>query len=132
MLTSSVVDEGRRFACDEELVIFTCEVFESSSLEWSNNLTNPISYDTVFDTPPIVTNRPPFRAVFVGFVGPRLDANLTSTLEVNASQAIMANNTFVQCQDSEPLNFTTSGKYKCFVNCSHVPFLSHSSTPLFV
>ena len=114
LLTSSVADVRSQFACDGQLVNFTCRVFGSNSLAWRNRLIVPISYSSFLDTPPVVTNRPPFRGVLTDVVGSNLnEANLTSTLEVNASRSMMMNSTMiVECaspQCTEESNFTVSG-----------------------
>ena len=93
---------------------FTCQVFGSSSLTWRNSLIVPISYSSFLDTPGVVTDLPPFQAVLTEVVGSNLnEANLTSTLEVNASRSMMMNSTIiVECvspQCTEESNFTVSG-----------------------
>ena len=51
MLSSSVAYNGRQFTCPGEIVLFTCQVFGSLSLEWNSPLVSPVTY-TAFDTPP--------------------------------------------------------------------------------
>lgn len=109
LLESSVVESGRQFACDGELITFTCEVFGSISLQWRNELINPITFLSS-DNAPVTLSRPPFFATLTSRVGSGIDANFTSTLQVNASrnssQSVECRN---QQQVSRELNFTTAG-----------------------
>ena len=112
MLLNSDIGSGRRFACDEELVTFTCEVFGSSFLQWRNTLINPISFLSD-DIPPLSVPSQPFLATLTSRVGDGTNANFTSTLQVNASRNISQSDAAVECrnqqQDSDTENFTAAG-----------------------
>ena len=109
-LSSNVAESGRQFACEGELVIFTCQVNGSFALVWKSPSfsTNPITYTAGSEV--TTTNpRPPFFATLTSTVGNGANTNFTSTLQVNAS-----NDTTVQCsdqqQESREANLTVSGR----------------------
>ena len=112
VLNSSVAASRRRFACEGELVIFTCEVVGSNSLEWNSPLISPITYVTR-STAPTSTSRPPFFATLSSIAGDGLNTNFTSTLQVNASRTFQQADTTVECnnqqQESKEANFTVAG-----------------------
>lgn len=112
LLTSSL--EGRRFACDGELITFTCQVVGSSSFQWNSPriASNPIIFLSG-DPTGVPTPRQPFLATLTSVLGSGFDANFTSTLQVNASRMFSQAGTTVQCrnqqQNSEQSNFTAAG-----------------------
>ena len=114
-LSSNVAESGRQFACDGELVIFTCEVNGSLTLQWNspNISENPITYTAGF-TVPTTTSRPPFFATLTSIVGNGANKNFTSTLQVNASY-----DTTVQCsdqqQESRKVNLTVSSRCHIYI-----------------
>ena len=106
-------DKTRQLTCPGDLVIFTCRVFVSSSLEWRSPLiTEQILY-TASDRPPRNLSRGSFTASLISVSGTPLEANFTSTLQVTASRTFMRNAT-VMCLSSTPEsetdNFTAAGK----------------------
>ena len=106
MLLDSSIGDSRQFACDGELVTFTCQVFLSDILEWNSPLVAPmrfLSTDMLRSVP-----REPFLATLTNVVGTALEANITATLQVNASRMILPPNTTVEC-NSEESDFTTAG-----------------------
>ena len=112
VLTSSVIDDGRQFACPGELVNFDCQVFDGFFLRWDSPLITPITY-TSTRTAPFSTSSPPFLATLTSRIGSG-PANFTSTLQVTASRDLSNSDTTVECRnqasDSEQLNFATPGK----------------------
>ena len=107
-------NKERQFTCPGDQVIFTCQILGSISLEWRNLLiAQPVTYRTD-DTPPETLNRGPFTASLVSVSGTALNANFTSTLQVNVSRMIMRDETTVMClssiAESETDNFTVAGK----------------------
>jgi len=107
---SSSVDEERQFICPGELVTFTCQVFGSSSLEWSSPLiSSSITYGT-FNTPPDTIIQSPFEAnlTSVSMGNIPADSNITSTLRMTEPR----NTVSVQClstQNNETESFLTTG-----------------------
>ena len=106
-------NKTRQLTCPGDLVIFTCRVFVSSSLEWRSPLiTEQILY-TASDRPPRILRRGSFTASLTNVSGTPLEANFTSTLQVTASTVFMSNAT-VMCLSSTPEsetdNFTAAGK----------------------
>ena len=112
VLTSSVVEDGRQFACVGEMVTFTCQVIGSSSLEWSSPSFSPITY-LAGSMPPIGTPRAPFFANLISVTGGGLNTNFVSTLEVNGSRTSPQNDTTVECRnqqlESREASLTTAG-----------------------
>ena len=110
-LSYNVEESGRQFACDGELVIFTCEVNGSSALEWNSPSFSeaPISYTAVSSAPTTISRPPAFSATLTSITGVGSNKDFISTLQVNAS-----NDTTVQCndqqQESREANLTVSGR----------------------
>ena len=106
----SSVNEGRQFTCPGELVIFTCQVFGSNTLEWRSPLISPIKFSTTSMVSNIITKRP-FQAnlTLIGNSNVSEDSNITSTLEmIEPRDAVL-----VQClstQTNETESFTVTGK----------------------
>ena len=117
VLTSTVEENGRRFACDGEMVTFTCQVFRSVFLKWNSPLIRqtPVVFVTGF-TALVSTSRPPFTATLTSIAGIGLNTNFTSTLQVNASRTFAKNDTSVGCRNlqgiGEESKFTVSGTCK--------------------
>jgi len=113
VLTSTVKENGRQFACDAELVTFTCQVVGSVSLLWESPLFSPNVIFSIGDTPPESVSRPPFIATLTSVAGNGTNTNYTSTLQVTASRTYTGNNTTVVCLNqlrvSEESNFTVAG-----------------------
>jgi len=113
VLTSTVEENGRRFACDAELVTFTCQVVGSVSLQWETLLLSPGVIFTIGNTPTEPVSRPPFIATLTSVAGSGANTNYTSTLQVNASRTYTGTNTTLICLNqlrvSEESNFTVAG-----------------------
>ena len=105
----------RQFTCPEDLVIFTCRVFRSSSLEWRSPLFTQTTSYLATDTPPRILNRGPLTISLINVSGTTLNANFTSTLRVTASRTITRTETTVTClsgtAESETDNFTVAGEW---------------------
>ena len=111
MLTSTVEENGRQFACEGEVVIFTCEVIGSLTLQWDSPLIPQISFPAGST---VSTSRPPsFIATLTSIAGSGINSNITSTLQVNASRTFARNDTTVECRNlpgvTEQLRFTVAG-----------------------
>ena len=107
MLTSTVKESGRQFACDGEQVTFTCQVVRSFSLEWRSSHLNPITY-TANDMPPSPRTQDPFEANLTFLSRASVDSNITSTLRMTRFNDAVS----VQClstQDNETEAFTETG-----------------------
>ena len=93
---------------------FTCRVFGSSALEWRSPLITLIASYISTDTPLQTLIRGPFTATLIDISGAGLNANFTSTLQVNLSKMMMRNETTVMClnsaSDNKTDNFTMAGK----------------------
>ena len=104
----------RRFTCPGDMVVFTCQVFGSSSLAWRSPLITQRTTYTRISTPPDVLNRDPFTATLINVNGPNLQANFTSTLQVTVSRMINRTKSTVMClsdRESETDNFTVAGEW---------------------
>ena len=114
VLTSTVEENGRRFACEGEMVTFTCQVFRSVFLMWNSPVIHqtPIVFLSGF-TALMSTSRPPFTVTLTSIAGIGLNTNFTSTLQVNASRTFAKNQTTVQCRNqqhvTEESRFTVAG-----------------------
>ena len=114
VLTSTVEETGRQFACEGEMVTFTCHVLRSIFLQWKSPLIRHTSvvFVTGF-TAPLSTSRPPFTATLTSIAGIGLNTNFTSTLQVNASRMFAKNQTIVECRNqrrvTEKSKFTVAG-----------------------
>ena len=111
MLTSTVEENGRQFACDGEMVIFTCQVIGSASLQWHSPLIRQIVY-TIRTTDPVVS-MPPFTANLTSIARSGINSNFTSTLQVTASKTLARSNTTVECRNQPGVSmssqFTVAG-----------------------
>ena len=105
MLTSTVEENGRQFACDGERVTFTCQVIGSFSLQWDSPLIIPIS----FTSNPVntVSSRFPFIATLTSTAGSGFNRNLTSTLQVTALNSFRRSDTTVVCRNQVRVNQTS-------------------------
>ena len=114
VLTSTVEKNGRQFACNGEMVTFTCQVFRSVYLKWNSPLIHqtPIVFVSGF-TALLSTSRPPFTATLTSIAGIGLNTNFTSTLQVNTSRTFAKYQTTVQCRNqqhvTEESRFTAAG-----------------------
>ena len=115
VLTSTVEENGRQFACEGEVVTFMCRVFGSLALQWDSPLIRPVVFVTGFPAPVSFT-RPPFTATLTSIAGIGLNTNFTSTLQVNASRMFARNDSTVLCRNlqdiGEKSKFTVSGTCK--------------------
>ena len=105
MLTSTVEENGRQYACDGERVTFTCQVIGSFSLQWDSPLIIPIS----FTSNPVNTtsSRSPFTATLTSTAGSGFNRNFTSTLQVTALKSYARINTTVVCRNQVCVNQTS-------------------------
>ena len=105
MLTSTVAEDGRQYACEGEMVTFTCQVIRSFSLQWDNPLISPIS----FTSDPVNTMTPmsPFTATLTSTAGVGSNRNLTSTLQVTALSSFRRSDTTVVCRNQGRVNQTS-------------------------
>ena len=112
VLTSTVEENGRQFACEGEMVTFTCQVNRSFSLQWYSPLIRLIVYTTRLDDP-VVVSRSPFIATRTSIARSGFNSNFTSTLQVTASRAFTRNDTTVECRNQPGVNmssrFTVAG-----------------------
>ena len=110
-------DKERRFTCPGDQVIFTCQVLESSSLEWRSPLITQTTSYVASATPPMILNRDPFTVSLISVSGTPLNANFTSALQVTASRMIMRSETTVMCLSTtanKADNFTVAGEYRIY------------------
>ena len=111
MLTSTVEENGRQYACEGEMVTFTCQVIRSFSLQWNSPLISPIT----FTSNPVNTmmSKSPFIATLTSTAGSGFNRNFRSTLQVNSSKAFARSDTAVECRNqlrvSESSRFTVAG-----------------------
>ena len=111
MLTSTVEENGRQFACEGEVVIFTCRVFGSLTLQWDSPLFRQITFPAGST---VSVSRPPsFFVNLTSIAGSGINSNITSTLQVNASRTFARNDTTVACRNlpgvTEESRFTVAG-----------------------
>ena len=113
MLTSTVEEDARQFACEGEMVTFTCQVIGSLSLQWRSPLIRQIGF-TTDPADPMSVSRPPFIATLTNVARSGIDTNFTSTLQVNALKSYVRNDTTVECRNlqgvTEVSRFTVAGK----------------------
>ena len=113
MLTSTVERDGRQFACDGEMVTFTCQVVGSLSLQWDSQLIrqDPIIF-SIDPVAPVVVSRSSFIAL-TSITRSGTNSNFTSTLQVNASRTFTRSDTSVECRNqfgvNESSRFTVAG-----------------------
>ena len=112
VLTSTVEENGRQFACEGEVVTFTCQVIGSASLQWYSPLIRLIVYTTRSDNP-VVVSRSPFIATRTSIARSGFNSNFTSTLQVNASETFARDETTVECRNQPGVSmssrFTVAG-----------------------
>lgn len=122
MLTSTVVENERQFACDEEMVIFTCQVFGSLTLQWDSPLIRQITFPAGST---VSTSRPPFIATLTSIAGSGINSNITSTLQVNASRTFARSDTTVECRNlpgvTEESRFTVAGNNNEYCQTQEIP-----------
>ena len=117
VLTSTVEEDGRQFACEGEMVTFTCQVIRSLTLQWDSQHIRPVSI--VFSAGATAsTTRSPFIATRTNIVGSGLNTNITSTLQVNASRTFGRNETTVQCRNQQ--NVTEESRYTVAGNSKYI------------
>ena len=112
MLTSTVEEDGRKYACEGELVTFTCQVIGSLSLQWRSSLIRQIGF-TTDPADPMTVSRLPFIATVTNIARSGINTNFTSTLQVNALKSYARNDTTVECRNlqgvTESSRFTVAG-----------------------
>ena len=94
-------DLGRQFACDREIVTFTCQVIGSASLP----LIRQVVYN-ICNTDPVVS-MPPFTATLTSIARSGTYSNFTSTLQVTASRMFARSDTTVQCRNQPSVNMSS-------------------------
>ena len=132
MLTSAVEEDGRRYACEGEMVTFTCQVIGSFSLQWDSPLISPI----IFTSNPVNTmmSMSPFIATLTSTTGSGFNRNFISTLQVTASRTFARNDTTVQCRNqlrvNESSRFTVAGNNTeyCFIYLTENVYSTHALT----
>ena len=105
ILTSTVEENGRQFACDGEMVTFTCQVIRSFSLQWDSPLIIPISFTS--DPVNTVSSISPFTATLTRTAGIGVNRNFTSTLQVTALSSLGRSDTSVVCRNQLRVNQTS-------------------------
>ena len=105
IVTSTVEENGRQYACDGEIVTFTCQIIRSFSLQWDSPLITPIT----FTSNPVNTMSPrsPFTATLTSTAGSGFNRNLTSTLQVMALSSFGRSDTTVVCRNQLRVNQTS-------------------------
>ena len=115
ILTTTVEEDGRRYACNGEIVTFTCQIIRSFSLQWDSPLISPISFTS--DPVNTMTSMPPFTATLTSTAGSGFNRNFTSTLQVTALSSFRRSDTTVVCRNQLRVNqtsrFTVAGMYYC-------------------
>ena len=94
-------------------MIFTCRVLGSSSLQWCCPLITQTTSYVTDATPPMILNRDPLTVSLISVSGTPLNANFTSTLQVDVSRTIQKDATTVMCLSTtanKTDNFTVAGK----------------------
>ena len=113
MLTSTVEEDARQFACEGEMVTFTCQVIGSLSLQWRSPLIRQIGF-TTDPADPMSVSRSPFIATLTNIARSGIDTNFTSTLQVNALKSYARSDTTVECRNLQGVievsRFTVAGK----------------------
>ena len=129
VLTSTVEENGRQFACEGEMVTFTCHVLRSIFLQWNSPLIRqiPVVFVTGF-TALASTSRPPFTVTLTSIAGIGLNTNFTSTLQVNASRTFAKNQTTVQCRNHRRV--TEESKFTVADSCYYIELLVFLLTSL--
>ena len=111
VLTSTVEEDGRQFACKGEVVTFTCQIIRSFSIQWVSPLISQISFTS--DPVNTTTSMPPFTATLTSTAGIGVNRNFTSTLQVTALSSSGRSNTTVTCRNMLRVNessiFTVAG-----------------------
>ena len=105
ILTTTVEEDGRRYACNGEIVTFTCQIIRSFSLQWDSPLITPISFTS--DPVNTVSPMPPFTATLTSTAGSGFNRNLTSTLQVTALSSFGRSDTTVVCRNQLRVNQTS-------------------------
>ena len=114
LLTSTVEEDRRGFACEGEMVTFTCRVIGSLSLQWDSQLIrqDPIIF-SIDPVAPVVVSRSSFIATLTSVTRSGSSSNFTSTLQVNASRTFARSDTTVECRNqlgvNESSRFTATG-----------------------
>ena len=114
MLTSTIEEDGRQFACEGEMVTFTCQVIGSLSVQWHGPLVrqDPIIF-SIDPAAPVVISRSSFIATLTSITRSGSNSNFTSTLQVNSSRTFARSDTTVECRNrlgvNESSRFTVAG-----------------------
>ena len=107
VLTSTVIQDGRQFSCDGEMVTFTCHVIRSATLQWHSPLIRRIFYSTLINDP-VVVSRSPFIATRTSIARSGINSNFTSTLQVTASTVYAGGDTTVECRNQQSVSMTST------------------------
>ena len=105
ILTSTVEENGRQYACDGEIVTFTCQIIRSFSLQWNSPLISPITFTS--DPVNTTTSMPPFTATLTSTTEIGFNRNFTSTLQVMALSSFGRSDTTVVCRNQLRVNQTS-------------------------
>ena len=115
ILTSTVEENGRQYACNGEIVTFTCQIIRSFSLQWDSPLITPISFTS--DPVNTMSSMSPFTATLTSTAGSGFNRNFTSTLQVTALSSFGRSDTTVVCRNQLRVNqtsrYTVAGMYYC-------------------
>ena len=105
IVTSTVEENGRQYACDGEIVTFTCQIIRSFSLQWDSPLISPISFTS--DPVNTMSSMSPFTATLTSTAGSGFNRNFTSTLQVTALSSFGRSDTTVVCRNQLRVNQTS-------------------------
>ena len=126
-MTSSVEENGRQYACDGEIVTFTCQIIRSFSLQWDSPLITPISFTS--DPVNTMSSMSPFTTTLTSTAGSGFNRNLTSTLQVTALSSFGRSDTTVVCRNQLRVNqtsrFTVAGMYFCQTKSQYLQIINN-------
>ena len=105
ILTTTVEEDGRRYACNGEIVTFTCQIIRSFSLQWNSPLISPITFTS--DPVNTMTSMSRFTATLTSTTGIGVNRNFTSTLQVTALSSFRRSDTTVVCRNQLRVNQTS-------------------------
>ena len=127
IVTSTVEENGRQYACDGEIVTFTCQIIRSFSLQWDSPLISPITFTS--DAVNTMTSVPPFTATLTSTAGSGFNRNFVSTLQVTALSSFVRSDTSVVCRNQLRVNqtsrFTVAGMYFCQTKSQYLQIINN-------
>ena len=106
VLTSTVIQDGRQFSCDGEMVTFTCHVIRSATLQWHSPLIRHVVYSILTRDP--VVSRQPFTATLTSIARSGINSNFTSTLQVTTSTIFARGDTTVECRNQQSVSMSST------------------------